>query len=220
MPENNIKFAIEAMLFASEKPLSAQQLSPALDNLAAAEIRKLTVELQSEYEQNNRGMRIAEIAGGFMMVTASNYAPFLKKLFKDRHTERLSKQALETLAIIAYKQPLTRQEIEILRNVNVDGVMKSLLEKSMIRIAGRKKTPGRPIVYGTTRQFLEHFGLMSLDGLPKIEELNTPQVKKELSAEMGEIELIPESQEETVSPETNEEMNSMEQSERKETSGS
>ena len=190
MPENNIKSAIEAMLFASEKPLTPEQIGGALDNLSAQEVRSAVEELKSEYERNNRGMRIAEIANGFQMVTATNFATFLKKLFKDRHADRLSKQALETLAIIAYKQPLTRNEIEILRNVNVDGVMKSLLDKSLIRITGRKKAPGRPIVYGTTRVFLEHFGLKSLEDLPKIEELNTPEIKKELTG----IELIAEGQ--------------------------
>jgi len=214
MSENNLKYAIEAMLFASDKPLSAEQIRPALDNLASAEIRKLIEELQTEYEQANRGIRVAEIAGGFMMVTATGFAPILKKLFKDRHTERLSKQALETLAIIAYKQPLTRTEIELLRNVNVDGVMKSLLDKNLIRISGRKKTPGRPLVYGTTRQFLEHFGLKSLGDLPSILELNTPEIKKELTSENVEVELIPEGTDETVSAQTNEEMNSMEQAER------
>jgi segregation and condensation protein B len=214
MSEDNLKYAIEAMLFASDKPLSAEQMRPALDNLAPSEIRKLIDELQAEYVQSNRGMRVAEIAGGFMMVTATGFAPILKKLFKDRHTERLSKQGLETLAIIAYKQPLTRTEIELLRNVNVDGVMKSLLDKNLIRIAGRKKTPGRPIVYGTTRQFLEHFGLKSLNDLPSISELNTPEIKKELAAENAEVELIPEGADETVSAETNEEMDSMEQAER------
>jgi segregation and condensation protein B len=214
MSENNLKYAIEAMLFASDKPLSAEQMRPALDNLASAEIRKLIDELQTEYEQANRGMRVAEIAGGFMMVTATGFAPILKKLFKDRHTERLSKQALETLAIIAYKQPLTRTEIELLRNVNVDGVMKSLLDKNLIRISGRKKTPGRPLVYGTTRQFLEHFGLKSLNDLPSILELNTPEIKRELSEKNAEVELVPEGTDETVSAQTNEEMNSMEQAER------
>jgi len=210
MPENNIKYAIEAMLFASEKPFTLEQLRQALDNLSPQEVRKVVEELRTELEQNNRGIRIAEIAGGFQMITASNFAPFLKKLFKDRHADRLSKQALETLAIIAYKQPLTRTEIELLRNVNVDGVMKSLLDKNLIRIAGRKKTPGRPIVYGTTRQFLEHFGLKSLEDLPKIEELNTPEIKKELAGDAAEVELIPESTE--ASP--------LEQEERTDSSGS
>jgi segregation and condensation protein B len=179
-PQDNRKSVIEALLLASEKPLPLEQIRIVLDNLDAAETRRLVEELKVEYEQANRGIRIAEIAGGFQMITAAVFAPFLKKLFKDRNAEKLSKPALETLAIIAYKQPLTRTEIELLRNVNVDGVIKSLVDKNLIRIAGRKKAPGRPCVYGTTRQFLEHFGLKSLEDLPKIEEFSALAEKKEL----------------------------------------
>ncbi|MDD2680453.1 MAG: SMC-Scp complex subunit ScpB [Candidatus Omnitrophica bacterium] len=181
-PQDNRKSVIEALLFASEKPLALEQIRVVLDNLDANEVRRLLEELKLEYEEANRGIRIAEIAGGFQMLTAAPFAPFLKKLFKDRNTEKLSKPALETLAIIAYKQPLTRSEIELLRNVNVDGVIKSLADKDLIRIAGRKKAPGRPCVYGTTRQFLEHFGLKSLDDLPKIEDFSALAEKKDLVA--------------------------------------
>ena len=182
MPQDNASSVIEALLFASDKPLPIEQIRNVLDNLEGTEIRKAIEELKAEYERANRGMRINEVAGGFQMATAANFAPFLKKLYKERRTERLSKPALETLAIIAYKQPVTRLQIESLRNVNVDGVMKNLLDKNLIRIAGRKKAPGSPYVFGTTRQFLEYFGLKSLEGLPKIEEfskiteeLNEPQ---------------------------------------------
>ncbi|MDD5197100.1 MAG: SMC-Scp complex subunit ScpB [Candidatus Omnitrophota bacterium] len=178
--QDNRKSVIEALLLASEKPLPLEQIRVVLDNLDLPEARRLIEELKLEYEEANRGIRIAEIAGGFQMITAAAFAPFLKKLFKDRNTEKLSKPALETLAIIAYKQPLTRLEIELLRNVNVDGVIKSLAGKNLIRIAGRKKAPGRPCVYGTTRQFLEHFGLKSLDDLPKIEEFSALAEKKDL----------------------------------------
>ena len=177
---DNRKSAIEALLLASEKPLTLEQIRLALDSADSSEVAKLIEEMKSEYVAENRGIRIAEIAGGFQMITAAQFAPFLKKLFKDRHTERLSKPALETLAIIAYKQPLTRNEVELLRNVNVDGVMKSLLDKNLIRISGRKKSPGRPCVYGTTRQFMEHFGLKSLQDLPKIEEFSALAEKKDL----------------------------------------
>lgn len=175
------KSVIEALLLASERPLSLEQIRLVLDNADNEEVRKLVDELKSEYEEAGRGIRVAEIAGGFQMITASEFAPFLRKLFKNRHLERLSKPALETLAIIAYKQPLTRAEIELLRNVNVDGVMKSLLDKSLIRITGRKKAPGRPCVYGTTRQFLEHFGLKSLGDLPKIEDFSAMAKERELA---------------------------------------
>jgi segregation and condensation protein B len=170
MSENNIKSAIEALLFSSEKPLTLQQLKGALDDLGLEQLRQELEGLKAEYESSNRGVRIAEIAGGYQMITASTFAPFLKKLYKERRMERLSKPALETLAIIAYKQPLTKLDIEALRGVNVDGVISSLLDKNMIRIAGRKKAPGRPLVFGTTRQFMEYFGLKSLDELPKMED--------------------------------------------------
>lgn len=169
---NGVKSAVEALLFASEKPLTIEQARGCLDNLDPAALRRVIEDLQFEYERSNRGMRIIEVAGGFQMITAPNLAHFLKKLFKAKHIERLSKPALESLAIIAYKQPLTKLEIESLRNVNVDGVIKSLIDKNLIRICGRKKCAGRPFVFGTTRQFLEYFGLKSLGDLPKMEDFS------------------------------------------------
>lgn len=172
MAQDNIKTVVEALLFASEKPVTIEQIKGVLDNLDAALIRKNIEELNSEYEIQNHGMRILEIAGGFRMITPPALAPFLRKFYKERRSERLSKPALETLAIIAYKQPLTKLEIELLRNVNVDGVITNLLEKSLIRITGRKNAAGRPFVFGTTKAFLEHFGLKSLDDLPKLDEFS------------------------------------------------
>jgi len=187
MEENNLKSAVEALIFASERPVTLEQLKKVLGNPEPGQLRKVVDELKGEYEAENRGFRIAEIAGGFQMITASGFAPFLKKLYKDRSVDKLSKPALESLAIIAYKQPLTKSEIESLRNVNVDGVMKSLLEKNLIRISGRKKIPGRPFVFGTTRQFLEHFGLKSLDDLPKFEDFNVMAEKVEATNEIEPI---------------------------------
>jgi segregation and condensation protein B len=182
--EDNRKSVIEALLLASEKPLELEKIREVLDNLPSQDTLKIIEELKKEYEGSNRGIRIIEIAGGFQMITAPNFAPFLKKLFKNRNTERLSKPALETLAIIAYKQPLTRGEIELLRSVNVDGVMKTLVDKNLIRICGRKKAPGNPYVYGTTRKFLEYFGLNSLQDLPKKEDFPLLAEKSELIEEL------------------------------------
>jgi len=176
MSEDNLKTVIEALLFSSDKPLTLEQLKGALDNLDTSLIRKLIEELSREYENANRGIRISEIAGGFQMITAPFSAPFLKKLYRQKRVEKLSRPALETLAMIAYKQPVTKTEIESLRQVNVDGVIKSLADKDLIRIAGRRKAPGRPHVYGTTRQFLEYFGLKSLEQLPKIENFQNPTI--------------------------------------------
>jgi len=180
MEENNLKSAIEALIFASEKPVTIEQIKKTLGNLDAAGVSEVIEELKNEYDALNRGIRIIEIAGGFQMITRQTFAHFLKKLFKNRNSDRLSKPALESLAIIAYKQPLTKAEIESLRNVNVDGVMKNLIDKNLIRICGRKKLPGRPFVFGTTREFLEHFGLKSLQELPKMEEFTVMAQEKEI----------------------------------------
>lgn len=194
MEDNNLKSAVEALIFASEKPITTDQIKKVLGDLDASSINKIIAELKNEYETQNRGIRIIEIAGGFQMITSSNFAPFLKKLFKNRYSDKLSKPALESLAIIAYKQPLTKAEIESLRNVNVDGVIKSLVDKNLIRICGRKKIPGRPFVFGTTREFLEHFGLKSLQDLPKMEDFTVLAQEKEAQIDIepitqGELEV-------------------------------
>ena len=187
MEENNLKSAVEALIFASEKPITVEQIKKVLGDLDTPGINKIIEELMREYETQNRGIRIIEIAGGYQMMTNSNFAPFLKKLFKNRYSDKLSKPALESLAIIAYKQPLTKAEIESLRNVNVDGVMKSLLDKNLIRVCGRKKVPGRPFVFGTTREFLEHFGLKSLADLPKMEDFTVLAQAKEAQTDIEPI---------------------------------
>jgi segregation and condensation protein B len=187
MEENNLKSAVEALIFASEKPITVEQIKKFLGGLDTPGINKIIEELMREYETQNRGIRIIEIAGGYQMITNSNFAPFLKKLFKNRYSDKLSKPALESLAIIAYKQPLTKAEIELLRNVNVDGVMKSLLDKNLIRVCGRKKIPGRPFVFGTTREFLEHFGLKSLVDLPKMEDFTVLVQAKEAQTDIEPI---------------------------------
>lgn len=187
MEENNLKSAVEALIFASEKPITVEQIKKVLGDLDASSVNRIVEELKNEYQTQNRGIQIVEIAGGFQMITSSNFAPFLKKLFKNRYSEKLSKPALESLAIIAYKQPLTKAEIESLRNVNVDGVMKSLVDKNLIRICGRKKVPGRPFVFGTTREFLEHFGLRSLQDLPKMEDFKVLAQEKEAQSDIEPI---------------------------------
>lgn len=171
MMQDNAKAVIEALLFASDRPLPAPELKNIL-GLDAQQIKQILQEISSEYETNNRGIRIIEIAGGFRMITPPELSLFIKKLYKQRRVERLSKPALETLAIIAYKQPLAKTEVQSLRNVNVDGVIANLLEKNFIRITGRKSTPGRPLVFGTTKDFLEYFGLKSLDELPRMEKFS------------------------------------------------
>jgi segregation and condensation protein B len=178
MPENpvnnqNTKNVIEALLFASEKPLLLEQIKKVLDDMDTNQIRQSLEELKSEYDTANRGIRICEVAGGFQMIANPYFVSFLKKLLRGPKANSLSKPALETLAIVAYKQPVTRLEIESLRKVNVDSLVNNLVEKNLIRVGGHKKAPGNPKVYGTTREFLEYFGLKSLEELPKIECLST-----------------------------------------------
>ena len=192
MSDNNtIKGIIEALLFASEKPLILEQIKEVIGTIDTKEIRSLIEELKSDYEQKKSGITVAEVAGGFRLCTNNEYAQYLKKFYKVRHKEKLSMPALETLSIIAYKQPVTRLDIEIIRGVNVDVVVKNHQEKGLIRIAGKKETVGRPFVYGTTRQFLEYFGLKSLDELPKIEEFVNLSIAKEEATE-SEVQNEPE----------------------------
>ncbi|MBU2541917.1 MAG: SMC-Scp complex subunit ScpB [Candidatus Omnitrophica bacterium] len=172
-PQDNIKNVIEALIFANGGPLKITQIREVLGNVDTDEIRSYIAQLETEYEKRNSGIQIVEIAGGFRMSTNREFASFVKSLYKSRHVERLSGPSLETLAIIAYKQPVTRLDIESLRGVNVDGVVRTLLEKGLIRTAGRKDCLGRPFLYATTSGFLEYFGLKSLQDLPPIEEFAT-----------------------------------------------
>ena len=165
-----LKGTIEALLFVNEKTVTLEQIKSACDATPTALIKQTIKTLQEEYVREGRGMSIQEIAGGFQMLTNPDYAEVIRRFYKTQHKERLSKPALETLAIVAYKQPVTRGEIELIRGVNSDGVVTHLVEKELIKIVGRKDVAGRPYVYGTTKQFLEYFGLKSLENLPKMEE--------------------------------------------------
>ncbi len=180
MERTQIKNIIEAMLFVSDKPLFLSEIRIVLEGPDANEIKDVIAELTSEFETHGRALRIKEIAGGYQIVTDTVFAPWLKKLYKTAGADRLSGPSLETLAIIAYKQPATKPEIEAIRGVNVDGVLKTLIEKNLVKIMGRRETVGRPIIYGTTQEFLQYFGLNSLDELPKLEEFNFTEKDIEL----------------------------------------
>jgi len=172
MSSDTIKALIEAILFSSDKPVMIEQIRQVCEDTTPQKIREVLNELSQEYINNKRGIRIVEVAGGFQMVTSEELHPLLKKFLKDKKKERLSSAALETLAIVAYKQPVTKLQIESLRKVNVDGIISSLKEMGLIRTVGRRKSPGRPYLYGTTREFLEFFGLKSLQDLPKPENFS------------------------------------------------
>lgn len=174
------KNIIEAMLFVCDKPLFVNEIKGVLEEFEARDIKDIVTELAREYEKDSKPFGIKEIAGGFQIVTDPLLAPWLKRLYKTSGSDRLTGPSLETLAIIAYKQPATKPEIESIRGVNVDGVLKTLMEKNLIRIAGRRDTVGRPILYGTTSEFLQYFGLNSLEELPKLEEFHITEKDIEL----------------------------------------
>jgi segregation and condensation protein B len=180
MDKDQAKNIIEAMLFVSDKPLFVNEIKGALEEFSTNEVKDIISELAKEYEDTSRAFRIKEIAGGYEILTDPMLAPWLKKLYKTSGPDRLTGPSLETLAIIAYKQPATKPEIEAIRGVNVDGVLKTLIEKNLVRIVGRKETIGRPILYGTTAEFLLYFGLNSLEELPKLEEFNITEKDIEL----------------------------------------
>lgn len=184
--ENNyIKGVVEALLFICDKPLVIGSIQEVLEGVEAQAIKAAAGELRNEYSSRHSGLSINEVAGGYQMSTSPECAQYVKKYYKARHKEKLSGPALETLAIVAYKQPVTRLDIESIRGVNVDGVVASLLEKGLVRIAGRKEVIGRPFVYGTTRQFLEYFGLKSLQDLPKIEEFTQLKLPADVNVEVN-----------------------------------
>ena len=189
--KEQIKSAIESLLFISEKPLLIDDIKKLFENLEASGIREIIESLKRDLEERASGIRVVEIAGGFQMVTAPENAATIKDFYNIRHTEKLTGPSLETLAIIAYKQPVTRIDIEAIRGVNVDGVIKSLLEKNLIRIVGRKEVIGRPFVYGTTRFFLDYFGLRSLAELPKIEEFAQQDLLMNMKLASGEGDITP-----------------------------
>lgn len=161
---------IEALLFVSNNPVNRAQLQ---EVLKIDDVERFINELNEEYIRTNRSFRIEEIAGGWQMRTMPEFSPWVKSLLNIQRRERLSGPALETLAIIAYKQPITKPEIEGIRGVNVDWVLSTLIDKGLVRVVGRKDVAGRPFIYGTTTRFLEHFGLASLKDLPSVEELKS-----------------------------------------------
>lgn len=163
---------LEALIFSSDSPLSVQGIREILPDFTPKEISLAVEYLNLTYRDAGRSFEIREIAGGFQMFTLAEYADYVDRLYQDKQRSRLTHKALETLSIIAYKQPITRHEIEQIRGVNADGVVKTLLSRNLVTIAGRAQAPGSPFLYKTTKKFLDYFALSSLSDLPKLKELN------------------------------------------------
>jgi len=191
-----LKAILEAVLFVSPEPVPVARLMSILGTVSRAEVVQALGILTHDLDQEGRGIQLVQVAGGYRLVTKQEYGPWLKRMDKAKAAQKLSRSALESLAIIAYKQPLVRSEIEEIRGVETSGVLRTLCERKLVRIVGRKDVPGRPIMYGTTKFFLEHFGLQDLSQLPPLREFK----------ELGESEqaLLPIEEESLVAVETSE----------------
>jgi segregation and condensation protein B len=191
-----LKAILEAILFVSPEPVPVARLVSILGTVSKAEVVQALGILTQDLDQDGRGIQLVQVAGGYRLVTKQEYGLWLKRMDKAKSAQKLSRSALESLAIIAYKQPLVRSEIEEIRGVETSGVLRTLCERKLVRIVGRKEVPGRPIMYGTTKFFLEHFGLQDLSQLPPLREFK----------ELGESEqaLLPIEEESLVVAETSE----------------
>jgi segregation and condensation protein B len=181
MEREDIKSIIESLLFVADGPLTIQRLGEVLEGAEKEDVRSILDELQAELENSRRGVRLVEVAGGYQLRTAKVNADWVKKFLGGRPA-RMGRATLETLAIIAYRQPITRAEIEAIRGVDVDGVINTLLDRSLIRAVARKDVPGRPFLYGTTPEFLQLFNLKDLTHLPtlkEMEEITLPEIPGE-----------------------------------------
>lgn len=167
---DNLKAIVESLLFASDTPLTIDKIKSVLEVADRKAIREVLTSLTQEYESAKRGFFLSEVAGGFQLRTRPEYRQWIRRL-KETRPARLSRAGMETLAIIAYKQPVLRSDVEYLRGVDCGGTLRTLLERRLIRVLGRKDLPGRPMIYGTTKQFLELFDLKELNDLPTLKDL-------------------------------------------------
>ncbi|MFI5319757.1 MAG: SMC-Scp complex subunit ScpB [Myxococcota bacterium] len=170
MERSQLKQIVEALIVAAGEPVSAARLAEIVPGLEAGDVPGLVAALRGEYETQGRALEIWEVAGGYQLRTHASVAPYLRLLHRERAV-RLTRAALETLAVIAYRQPATRAEVEHVRGVDAGPVLKSLVDRKLVRIAGHREVPGRPLVYATTKRFLELFGLPKLDDLPTLREV-------------------------------------------------
>jgi segregation and condensation protein B len=168
--EGSLRKIIEALIFASDKPLGLRQIKDILGDIDTRLVRKLINDIKQEFEDAQRTFNITEVAGGFQFTTDPAYGRWIKKLYKIKQSDYLTGPSLETIAIIAYRQPVTKSDIEFIRGVSVDGVISSLMQKGFIKITGKKDVVGRPYLYGTTPLFLQYFGLNSTDELPALSD--------------------------------------------------
>ena len=195
MEDHQLKSAIEALLFVSGNPLTLDRLTSIFEAEATQEqIVEQVRALQGEYSDRGAGIMLSEVAGGYQLATRPEHFGWIRKFKAVKVSSKLSKPALETLAIVAYKQPITRTEVEAVRGVNIGGIMRNLMERRLVKIVGKKDVPGKPMMYGTTLDFLQYFGLKDLSALPTLKEFQELEAGEEI---MEEVPAAPESMDET-----------------------
>jgi len=182
------KQILEAVLFATDVPVGIQVLTEVIGDRSVPEVRALLAEMAEGYEREERGVVLAEIAGGFQLLSRKECAPWVEQMLRARRKIRLSKPALESLAIVAYRQPITKVEIDSIRGVDSAGVLHTLLERNLVTIKGRSKGVGRSLLYATTTEFLSYMGINELTDLPELKELAPLLEERERMAEEGESE--------------------------------
>jgi len=170
LEDQQLKSAIEALLFIGGGPLSVERLKGIFEDASKEQIEAQLQALKADYDGRGAGVMLAEVANGYQLATCPEHAPWVRKFKTVKVTTRLSRPALETLAIIAYKQPVTRPEIEAIRGVNIGGIVRNLMERRLVKIVGKKDVAGRPMLYGTSVEFLQYFGLKDLSALPTLKE--------------------------------------------------
>ncbi|MBI3271616.1 MAG: SMC-Scp complex subunit ScpB [Planctomycetes bacterium] len=169
MPE--LRSIVESLLFVSDQPVSVARIQDAVPGTEAEAVRQAAAQLAAEYDSQGRAFGLQEVSGGYLLSSRPEYAEFVTRLRKGRDDARLSSAAMETLAIVAYRQPVSRAQVEAVRGVQSGALLRALLDKGLIRIAGREEVPGHPVLYGTTPRFLQALGLASLSDLPRPEDL-------------------------------------------------
>ncbi|GJL63809.1 MAG: hypothetical protein NPIRA04_24630 [Nitrospirales bacterium] len=189
LADSEIKGILEAVLFVSHDPVTVDKLSTVLETVPKSKILETLRDLQSDYESEGRGLCLSEVAGGFLLATRPDCGTYIRRLSKTKSTSKLSPSALEALAIVSYKQPITRLDIEKIRGVETSGVLRTLLDQKLVRIVGRQDVPGRPILYGTSKQFLQRFGLRDLRDLPPLKEIQDLGNPSTLALPFGDDEL-------------------------------
>ena len=184
LEDNELKPALEALLFIAGSPLSLERLNGLFEESSPEQIEAQLQVLRQEYDERQAGIMLVEVAGGYQLATRPEQAVWIRKFKAVKVSTKLSRPALETLAIVAYKQPITRTEVEVVRGVNIGGIMRNLMERRLVKIVGKKDVPGKPMMYGTTADFLQYFGLKDLSALPTLKEFQELEAGEEIMEEL------------------------------------